>query len=89
MLGVPEAEASVSPPSPFGHPPPVRGIALQSRAPGADTLAAMAPRTDTHDRRDDEPRDDRPAPAYPLSARKAAAARHRDLTQAILRARAA
>lgn len=48
----------------------------------------MAHDTNTHDR-DDDPRDDREAPSYPLSARKATAARRRDLTEAILRARAA
>jgi hypothetical protein len=49
----------------------------------------MSPQTNTRDSRDDEPRDERSAPSYPLSARKAAAARHRDLLEAILRARQA
>jgi hypothetical protein len=44
----------------------------------------------THtDRREDESRDDRSAPSWPLSASKTSAARRRDLTEAIRRARAA
>ncbi|HEX2105856.1 MAG TPA: hypothetical protein VHF51_19555 [Solirubrobacteraceae bacterium] len=49
----------------------------------------MAHHPHTTDRREDEPRDDRPAPPWPLSASKMAAARRRDLTAAILRAREA
>jgi hypothetical protein len=49
----------------------------------------MAHHPHTSDRREAQPRDDRPAPSYPLSASKLAAARRRELTDAILRARAA
>jgi hypothetical protein len=50
----------------------------------------MAQHHDITDRREDEPRDDaRSAPAWPLSASKLTAARRRDLTDAILRARRA
>jgi hypothetical protein len=49
----------------------------------------MAHHPHTTDRRDDQPRDDRSAPSWPLSASKMAAARRRDLTAAILAARAA
>jgi hypothetical protein len=49
----------------------------------------MAHHPHTTDRREDELRDDRPAPAWPMSASKMAAARRRELTDAILRARAA
>jgi hypothetical protein len=49
----------------------------------------MAHHPHTTDRREDEPRDDRTAPGWPVSASKLAAARRRELTDAILRARAA
>lgn len=49
----------------------------------------MAHRPDTTDRRADDPRDERPAPSYPQSPRKAAVARRRRVTEAILRARQA
>jgi hypothetical protein len=49
----------------------------------------MAHHPHTADRREAEPRDDRPAPSYPMSASKHSAARRRELTDAILRARAA
>jgi hypothetical protein len=64
-------------------------IALQTRAIRADTVTDMARHHDITDRRRDEPRDARPAPAWPLSASKVTAARRRDLTAAILRARQA
>jgi len=49
----------------------------------------MAQHPHTTDRREDHPRHDRPAPNWPLSASKLAAARRRDLTAAILAARQA
>jgi len=49
----------------------------------------MAHHPHTTDRREDQPRDARSAPSWPLSASKMAAARRRDLTAAILAARAA
>jgi hypothetical protein len=49
----------------------------------------MAHHPHTTDRREDQPRDDRAAPSWPLSASKHAAARRRELTDRILRARAA
>jgi hypothetical protein len=49
----------------------------------------MAHHLHTTDRREHEPRDDRPAPSWPMSASKVPAARRRDLTAAILAARAA
>jgi hypothetical protein len=63
--------------------------ALSFRARRADTLVVMAQNRIHSDRREDDLRDDRPAPAWPLSASKTTAARRRDLTEAIRRARAA
>jgi len=48
----------------------------------------MAQNPTPSDGREEQPRADRPAPPRPLSPRKAAAARRRELTDAILRARA-
>jgi hypothetical protein len=49
----------------------------------------MEQRPHTTDRREDDSRDDPAAPRRPLSASKVSAARRRDLTAAILRAREA
>jgi hypothetical protein len=76
----------------YGLPSPVRGIPLLPARGLADTVVnTMAHDTDTTGRRESEgaSRDDPQAPSYPLSARKMAAVRRRELTEAILRARAA
>jgi hypothetical protein len=49
----------------------------------------MAQNRTPTDRREDQSRDGHAAPAWPLSASKTSAARRRELTAAILRARAA
>jgi hypothetical protein len=75
----------------YGPPASVGGIALLPARGFADTVVGMrAHDTDTAGRESEEAsRNGRQAPAYPLSASKVSAARRRNLTEAILRARAA
>jgi hypothetical protein len=83
--------SETGPPPPHGSvlPRPVRVIALWLTNRPADNVVVMAHAPHTTDRREDEARDDRSAPPWPLSASKTAAARRRDLTDLIRRAREA
>jgi hypothetical protein len=75
----------------YGPPASVGGIALLPARGFADTVVDMrAHDTDTAGREsEDASRNERQAPSYPLSASKVTAARRRNLTEAILRERAA
>jgi hypothetical protein len=75
----------------YGPPASDGGIALLPARGFADTVVGMrAHDTDIAGRdSEDASRNERQAPSYPLSASKVSAARRRNLTEAILRARAA